>query len=215
MKNYLSLFTILFSFSLAIQTARAATINPVLTPAEVKNLIGNIFPAPGSQAEKDDYKKMLMIQETRTQEQCDEAEIQANINFRAFFLEPQGPLTEAEVVKLEPEMMKVKGIILDSVGNGKRLFQRPRPYVKNPDIHPCIELEPATSFAFPSGHATLARVWAKLLSVKLPRKAQGLMTAANKVANNRVIGGVHHPADVAAAIKLADEISRRLIIVIK
>lgn len=88
---------------------------------------------------------------------------------------------------------------------GKQAWQRPRPPLLDVRIHPCIDL-PASG-AYPSGHATMAFVWADLLAEIFPDKRAALRERAELVAWSRVIGGVHYTSDIAAGRMLGDRLA--------
>ncbi len=52
--------------------------------------------------------------------------------------------------------------------------------------------------SYPSGHATTGYVYAIILSMMLPEKAQALYDRAAIYGRNRVVAGVHFPTDVEA-----------------
>jgi acid phosphatase (class A) len=87
---------------------------------------------------------------------------------------------------------------------GKQVWRRPRPPLLDPRVHACIELP--ESGAYPSGHATMAFVWAGLLAEVFPEKREALRARAELVAWSRIIGGVHYPSDIAAGRMLGDRL---------
>lgn len=88
---------------------------------------------------------------------------------------------------------------------GKQVWRRPRPPLLDARVHPCINL-PATG-AYPSGHATMAFVWAGLLAEVFPDKRAALRERAELVAWSRIIGGVHYPSDITAGRMLGDRLA--------
>lgn len=160
------------------------------------------YPKSGSIEAKVEIEEMLYLQEHRSQEDCSAAELQATANLETLFGGKNGSLTDAELKKVK------KKLRLATIKSGieiyfsKREFKRPRPYLTHSEIKPCIELEKSTSY--PSGHSAIARVYARLLSVIYPERAEVFMEEADQAALNRVIGGVHHPSDIAAGKKLGD-----------
>ena len=88
---------------------------------------------------------------------------------------------------------------------GKQVWQRPRPPLLDPRIHACISLP--KSGAYPSGHSTMAFVWAGLLAEAFPEKREALRARAELVAWSRIIGGVHYPTDITAGRMLGDRLA--------
>lgn len=160
------------------------------------------YPALGSAGEKQDIAQMLYLQQTRTAEECAAAELQATANLSTLFGGKNGSLTNAEVSKVQKKLRAVTIKTGLEIYFAKREYKRPRPYITHPEIKPCIELE--SSKSYPSGHATLARVYARLLAVIYPERAELFEQLGDQAALNRVIGGVHHPSDVIAGQKLGD-----------
>ena len=160
------------------------------------------YPALGSPEAKEEIEQMLYFQENRTQADCDAADLQANANLASLFGGKNGALSDVEVTKVKK---KLRVITIKSgleIYFAKREFKRPRPYITHKEIKPCIELE--SSKSYPSGHSTLARLYARLLAVIYPERADTFIQRGDQAALNRVIGGVHHPSDIIAGKKLGD-----------
>lgn len=160
------------------------------------------FPAIGSVEEQEDFRQILLLQHSRTVEECSEAEKEANASLRVFFAGAKGPLTVQEAEAATKKLRLLTAKVGTKIFLLKTKYGRLRPYLKNSNVRPCIDLE--SSKSYPSGHATIARVYAKVLSVAYPERALLLMKRADEVARNRVLGGVHHPSDIEAGKKLGD-----------
>lgn len=163
------------------------------------------FPKIGSVEAKEEIEEMIYIQEHRSQEDCDAAELQASANLETLFGGKEGALSNAEISKVKKKLRMVTIKSGLKIYFAKREFKRPRPYITHSEIKPCIELESSTSY--PSGHSALARVYARLLAVIYPDRASVFEALGNQAALNRVIGGVHHPSDIIAGKKLGDMIA--------
>ena len=83
----------------------------------------------------------------------------------------------------------------------KKIFDRARPRVLEPQIEPTIK--PPGHPAYPSGHATTAYAFALLMSKKYPHRKDEFMRIANTIATNRELAGVHYASDTLAGLKLA------------
>lgn len=163
------------------------------------------FPALGSPAEKQDIAQILSFQKTRTTQQCAEAELESNASMEAFFGGLKGPLSHDEVSKVQKKLKWLTAKAGIEILAYKTKFNRPRPYITHPEIKPCIDLE--SSKAYPSGHATIARVYARVLAVIFPERSALFLKRADEIALHRVLGGVHHPSDVAAGKLLGDALA--------
>jgi len=173
----------------------------ILTPSAIKTLLGD-FPKAGSMEEKKDYETILKYQDTRSSDECALADAENSATLKSIFGGANGPLTDAEASKLEAGLLKYYAEAGANIWLAKRTYKRPRPYDANPEIKPCIELE--TSYAYPSGHTTFARVFAHLLSAIYPERTKAFFEKADLSAEYRVLGGVHHPSDIVSGKKLAD-----------
>jgi acid phosphatase (class A) len=90
--------------------------------------------------------------------------------------------------------------------NGKRKFQRPRPFVGN-TAQICVErsrYEGTTSY--PSGYATFIWTITRLLVDLAPDRGSQIATRGTAFVDNRVVCGVHWASDIAAGKLVADRI---------
>jgi len=163
------------------------------------------FPPLGSVEAQVDFDQLMDFQKTRTAKQCEEAAAEADASLKAFFAGKKGPLTVQEIEKVQGKMRTVTLKAGAKILYYKKKFDRPRPYLTHPELKPCIELE--SSKAYPSGHATISRVYARILAVLFPERQFQILKRGDEVALNRVIGGVHHPSDVVAGKMLGDSIA--------
>lgn len=92
---------------------------------------------------------------------------------------------------------------------GKAFWARPRPPLLDPRVHACIELP--SSGAYPSGHTTMAYVWAGLLAEVFPEKREALQERAAMIGWSRIVGGVHYPSDVAAGRILGEKLAQEFL----
>ncbi len=195
---------LLFTLILLPQLSQAGL--DLLSPKEIRTLIGN-FPALGSAEERRDDDILLEFQHRRTEEDCKAAQLQSNLKVEKVFVVPMGPLTEKEYHKYSFQVLKLTAKVAINVLRAKGMYDRPRPYVRNPDIKPCISLEGSTSY--PSGHSATGRAAAVYLAAKFPDRADAIMKAGDNVGNNRMLGGVHHPSDVVAGRIIGNIIAKK------
>ena len=86
----------------------------------------------------------------------------------------------------------------------KKLFDRVRPRILEPEINPTIP--PPGHPSYPSGHATQAYSFALFLNRKNGGHRNKLMRIANKIATNREMAGVHYASDTLAGMQLAAQL---------
>lgn len=92
----------------------------------------------------------------------------------------------------------------------KDYWHMPRPYVADKRVKLLINPLQPTNFAYPSGHTSTSLVLAKVLSdLQLGIKAVAWRQAA-RVAERRIIAGVHSPQDLTGGRQLAEAIYLQL-----
>ena len=87
----------------------------------------------------------------------------------------------------------------------KRAFDRPRPSLVDPAVHPLVAVP--HSAAMPSGHASTAFAAAVAVGLVHPRLRWPLLALAALIALSRVWLGVHYPTDVIAGAALGAAIA--------
>ena len=88
----------------------------------------------------------------------------------------------------------------------KKLYNRARPSQVAPELVDAFKSTTANTPAFPSGHAFQAHYAAKLLSQWEPEKKKEWGAIAERVANIRIIAGLHYPSDRDFARRLVDNL---------
>lgn len=84
----------------------------------------------------------------------------------------------------------------------KAEYDLPRPFVVEDAVHPVGDARPVASY--PSGHATRAMVYARLLGAIFPDREEAMLELARQVGYGRVIAGVHYPMDVLTGQRLGE-----------
>lgn len=178
-----------------------------IAPWEVETSVVQPPPAPGSPEDLRDLTELKRWQAERTNDQCAAAWLQEDAGYEAFF-GAVSPFARPAPDKVADIFQRVRIDAASVMYLLKRKYQRPRPYLRDINILPCVEKE--SSYAYPSGHSTVARVFGLMLAELRPAQASVFMAYADQAALNRVIGGVHHPTDTAAGKLLGDEVFRAL-----
>lgn len=163
------------------------------------------YPAIGTSAEKKDIEELLYYQKTRTPEDCALAAKEENSSIEAFFGGPDGLLTPDEVKQVRRKLTLLTIKTGAEIYFIKTKYSRPRPYITHPEIRPCIALE--NSKSYPSGHATISRLYARVLGVIFPERKNQFLERADVIAFHRVLGGVHHPSDIEAGKIFGDALA--------
>jgi acid phosphatase (class A) len=168
-----------------------------LDPSSV-DLVHILAPPPAldSPAGKADLQAVLEAQRTRTPAEADDAEADVQLSVFRFADVMGAGFTPANLPFAKTFFEHVSSDNRQSIFAAKAYFNRPRPYVADPEVKPIVH-EPANA-SYPSGHATFAYVDAIILAYMVPEKAAAIFDRAARFAHNRVIDGVHYPTDIEA-----------------
>ena len=86
----------------------------------------------------------------------------------------------------------------------KKLYNRARPVQVAPELLDALFSTSAYTPAFPSGHAFQGYYAAKILSKWEPDRKKEWDEIAERVANIRIIGGIHYPSDIEFSKRLVE-----------
>lgn len=166
-------------------------------------------PASGSKQEKEDFKTLHELQDTRDEKDCRLAKAQTFPSFEAFFGASAAILSKPETARVKTFMGRVLKYSEKVASYFKGQYLRERPYNVDDTIVPCV-IKPGGSKAYPSSHATAAAAGGCVLAKLFPDRAEKLEALGAFLGDLRVIVGVHHPTDVKAGQNLAAQICERL-----
>ncbi|MBX7220681.1 MAG: phosphatase PAP2 family protein [Blastocatellia bacterium] len=179
----------------------AASLYLAVTEADLKKLLPPP-PVDASKQHQSEVAVMLDLQAKRTPAQEKEAQAQDKLSLTVFadvlgkdFDAQHFPKTDAFLTRL----IQNAGPVTEM---GKELWKRPRPFVTYGQIQPCLRRSQSNSY--PSGHATIAQLWARTLAEVFPKQRAAILRKGDQIALNRVIAGVHYPSDIAAGKKLGE-----------
>jgi acid phosphatase (class A) len=171
----------------------------------LKKLLGP-YPAIGSEASEADFATLHFFQDTRTEEQCAAARTEVQASLESFY---GNMLSAKELKNIKAFFTALKIDVGIHAGLAKYQFKRPRPFVTDPTLKPCLKLE--KTYAYPSGHTTMARLYARVLAHMYPERAEAFMKRGDEISMHRVLGGVHHPSDIVAGKKLGDAMAMEIV----
>jgi acid phosphatase (class A) len=180
---------------------------PYVTPADVPLLqLLPPPPAPGSAEEKADLQAVAAAQAARTPATSQDA-LEDSVRTVFRFTDAIGPgFTKERLPTAAPLFREVFDEEERIVDVAKDHWNRKRPFMIDPDLHPII-YDPkdggkptGQSPGYPSGHAAFASVEAVLLANMMPEKAPAIFARAARFEHNRIVAGVHYPTDVQAGI---------------
>lgn len=167
-------------------------------------------PAMGTAQSDQDFMELHRYQDHRTPSECESADSQSHLTLENGFGPQTGVLTEAEMKKAKLLSVRVMAKASLAALYFKKLFKRPRPYKTDSSLNPCVDLP--GGYAYPSGHSTNGYALALALAKKFPYKKDLILKQGLKIGENRLIGGVHHPSDVVAGRKLAQQVVKCMLI---
>lgn len=188
---------------LSLSTWAKTDLRP-MSEVEIRKLIGP-YPVSGSIEEKKEDQILLEYQKTRTADDCAKINLEKKTGFEAFYMDHHGPISKEEFKSIEKDIEESHQFYSLNKKTAKNIYQRPRPFVRNKSIRPCVR--PNSKYSYPSGHTTLAYFWANLLIHIYPAKKEAILKRAHEIAMNRIIGGVHHPSDIEAGKKLGSKLA--------
>jgi acid phosphatase (class A) len=160
-------------------------------------------PRPGSDTDQADLKALREWQAKRTATECSRGRAEARDDFGSLFGNVS-PFDEPLPPEVAAFFKRVHDDLSYAVGAVKERYQRPRPFRRGQGLEPCIAI--IGGYAYPSGHATSARVFALILAELVPERRAEFMARADEAALDRIIGGVHHPSDIEAGKRMVEEI---------
>jgi len=118
-----------------------------------------------------------------------------------------------DMTKSTPQLLRGLAPFLALVDGAKDtikdIYKRPRPYVADANLHPCLPKE--SGWSFPSGHSAYFRAAAELLADLLPERRERLLVVGHSGGTSRTMCGVHYPSDVEAGQRLGEAAARQII----
>jgi acid phosphatase (class A) len=160
-----------------------------------------VAPPPDAFFARAEAAEMLVIQDARTPEQA--ARALADSEYSVFrFADVMGPSFTVDVLpKTAAFFQRVHQVSAHLLEPLKRKWMRLRPFEQDERIKPVIH--PSRSPSYPSGHATFGYLAGVLPADMVPERRDAILSRAREYGENRVIGGVHFPSDVAAGREVA------------
>ena len=174
---------------------------------------------PGDAQLEAQAERVLDAQKARKRRQ---AEILTQVTPPFAFFSTLVPLHPDRTPRTIEWLIQALGLATACVLRLKHSLACPRPYTVNASIQPMI-LVPAHG-SFPSGHATESACVATALLMLLSADGKGkdeegqptrhddaLRTVAHRIANNRVVAGLHYPMDSLVGATLGETLARYLV----
>ncbi|MBI4802706.1 MAG: phosphatase PAP2 family protein [Elusimicrobia bacterium] len=198
-----------------LKKEQSAAAQAYYVPAdEFKTMRFDPPPVPGSDAQKADLAVVMDWQKKRTGADCAGAEHVSFVSYDLFwgdkvFWGDKEPFRASGADEVKEFFKRLDADAGEAVEVMKDRFRRPRPFAAYTEVRPCVKK--SRSHSYPSGHAAYAWLFAAVLGDMIPERRDEFMKKAGDVALDRVIGGVHYPADIEAGKVFADEFHARLL----
>lgn len=209
--NFLKKQLVLVFAALALGAcAHKQTVSGTQPPAEqvyyvdagpFKSLQFNPPPAAGSMQQEADIAAVLSWQNKRTEADCAKARRTAEETYDSFWT-GKSPFPEPLPAEVKAFFERLASDLAKADKNMKERYSRPRPFMAYPEAKPCIKKP--HSFSYPSGHALYSRLFAAVLTDIIPGRRAEFFAKSDEISRDRVIGGVHYPADITAGKAFAD-----------
>ncbi len=182
-------------------------------PADCSALV-NLLPAPpadDSIVSRAELETLLQVQADRTTNQVQRAKRVASQTVTSFARPVLGEWFHTRdfprTLALFEEIDRERRMIVDD--QVKRHWNRTRPYLRSPEVHPVVGRPSNTSY--PSGHASAAALWGTIFSAAFPDKAAEFQHQIHEAMWCRVLAGVHYPSDTVAGAMLGEAIGKRML----
>lgn len=203
-RRFASLISMLVLVVLSVATPLQAreTQQRHFLPADSVDVASVVAPPPavGSADFKQEMAVVLWLQRTRTPAQVDF--VRTTLNVERFAPLLGDALMGVDGIQLKQTIDWAIDDVRDEYDAIKAEYDVARPFVVNDDVHPVTDARPVASY--PSGHATRAVVYARLLAEVFPDRREALLDLAQQIGYGRVIAGVHYPMDVLAGQRLGN-----------
>jgi membrane-associated phospholipid phosphatase len=197
--------------SLALVGASFAPLGAAAPVAPDWLSVVGLYPQPGTVTAQSELAIMLWLQGSRTDQDVARARSEATPSFGCFAsaihpggnaLAAPGPIEIGNFPRTAALLDQARADVtplLESLGN---TFLRPLPYQSFPALTPVLA-EPAP-FSYPSVHATLGVLFARILDQFDPDDQVAIGATGHLLGTDRVLGGVHYPSDVEAGQRLGN-----------
>lgn len=160
-------------------------------------------PVPGSREQEEDKAAVLQWQARRSAADCEGANLTAKADYDFFWAGRKSPFPEPFPRAAKSFIARLASDLDSAVTVMKDRYARPRPYQAYPgEAKPCVKK--SWGYSYPSGHSTYSRVYARVLADILPERREEFLATADRIALDRVVGGVHFPTDIEAGKAFGD-----------
>jgi acid phosphatase (class A) len=167
---------------------------------------------PPIKTDSEQYKKeveyIVDLQKKVTPEQIKVAEYEIVMRPEILLEKVDSKFTRASHPKLYQFLDDVYATSKAVTDKAKNFYNTKRPYIQEKQVKALINAH--ANPAYPSGHTSGSYTWSYVLSEIFPNKKEEFFKQADKIAQSRVIAGMHYPHDVEGGKQLAKLIFEQL-----
>jgi len=163
-------------------------------------------PASLSDQQAAELAAVLDAQRTRTAEQAERAVADDELSIYRIAGEVLGPnFTESQLPKMASFERRLASDVRTLYRGANEFWRRPRPFQLSGEVNAIGHR--SRNGSYPSGHAIRGYLVAIILGNMVPEKREALFARGREYGMNRVVAGVHFPADIAAGQMAATAIA--------
>jgi acid phosphatase (class A) len=155
----------------------------------------------GSASWKSEVNQILKLQSKLDLERLDQAIFEKHLQPETIAQFGDPTLTREAFPKLYYLLDRVGDTSRGVTDKIKEYHGQTRPYLADSRIKMLIT--PSRGSSYPSGHATGSYIYAHILGLLIPAKRQEFESYADKIAQNRILIGMHYPQDIAGGKNLS------------
>lgn len=163
------------------------------------------WPAADSLASEADVMTVLAVQARRTRAEERDAQADSVTIMPDFTKRLLGPAATPERL---PKLFALMGALHQDMRGVNRAANEARGYRLRPvlfdrRIKPSLDMIGHGAASYPSARTSSGKVWAEVIALLLPGRAEAARAEAERIAWRRVVGGVHYPSDLGGSLHVA------------
>ena len=156
--------------------------------------------ASDSKEQQDEIQQIIKLQKNFNLNELELASREKYLRPEIFALYADRSLTRESYPHLYQLLDRVSVTTKAVNDNTKEYWNVARPYV---DKKINILITPSQGPSYPSGHASNGSVSAQIIGLLIPQKSSDLQKLVKKIAQRRVLVGMHYPHDIVAGEQLS------------
>lgn len=156
--------------------------------------------AQGSKEQSDEILQMIKMQKSFNLNELELASREKFLRPEIFILYADRSLTREAYPNLYTLLDRISATSKSVNDNTKEYWNIARPYT---DKRINMLITPSQGPCYPSGHTSSGMVTSQIIGLLIPQKAADLQKLAKKIAQRRVLVGMHYPHDIVAGEQLS------------